>query len=166
MISSKTIDRTLEKISAMNEAQTRTFANQMKKEQPYVLVYLLAIGQREEFDDDEVEIFFHIGSVIWQVMRQNQNGTRKVTEQALMKAEKANETILEKMESDSEGDFFSAAEKMAFDYPEPDVFRYIIEALMEDEDGDPDNPPFREETLGIAFLHLKIVLDVFIQIQR
>ena len=166
MISFESIIQTEEKISAMNEAHTQILVNQMKKEQPYVLVYLLAIGQREEFDDDEIDILFHIGSVLWQVMRQNHNGTRKVTEQALEKAEKANETILEKMESDSEGDFFSAAENLALSHAEPEVLQYITATLMEDDDGNPDNPPFREDKLGAAFLHLKIVLDAFIQIQK
>jgi len=56
-------------------------------------------------------------------MRQNPNGTRKVTEQELKRAEKANETLLKKMESDSEGDVFSAAESVALNSPEPEVFR-------------------------------------------
>ena len=30
---------------------------------------------------------------------------------------------------------------------------------MEDEDGNPDNPPLREDGLGLAYLNLKIFLD-------
>jgi len=37
---------------------------------------------------------------------------------------------------------------------------------MEDEEGNPDNPPFSEEHLGAAFLCLKIVLDAFIAAQK
>jgi len=44
--------------------------------------------------------------------------------------------------------------------PEHEVFDQ--KARMEDEEGNPDNAPIREETLGPAFLHLKIVMDAFI----
>jgi len=45
-------------------------------------------------------------------------------------------------------------------YPEPEVLRYIVEAIMEEEeDYDPDDPPIRDEYRGLAFAHLKTVLD-------
>ena len=47
-------------------------------------------------------------------------------------------------------------------YPEPEVLRYIVEAIMEEEDYDPDDPPIRDEYRGLAFAHLKTVLDAFI----
>ncbi len=69
------------------------------------------------------------------------------------RAEKANEVLLEKMASDSSGDFLSAAESIVKKYPEPEVLRYVTEALMEDKEGNPENPPIRDE---------KIVLDAFV----
>jgi hypothetical protein len=99
-------------------------------------------------------------------MRGNPNGKRRITEQFLEKAEQANEALLEKMGGDSEGDFLSAAESLALQSDEPEVFRYIVEAIMEDDEGNPENPPFSEDHLGVAFLHLKIVLDAFIANQE
>jgi hypothetical protein len=166
MISAETVTRTLERISAMNPAQVQVMVNEMSKEQPFILAYLLATSENEAFDEGETETFIHAGVVIWQLMRQNPNGTRSITERRLKKAEKANEALLEKMASDSEGDFISAAEATVVNSPEPEVLRYITEALMEDEEGNPDNPPISEEHLGAAFLHLKIVLDAFIGSQK
>lgn len=82
------------------------------------------------------------------------------------KAEEANEALLEKMAADSEGDFFGVAETLALHSPEPEVFRFIVESIMEDEDRNPENPPFGEEHIGLAFLHLKVVLDAFIANQK
>ena len=45
-------------------------------------------------------------------------------------------------------------------HPEPEVFRYMLEAIMEADP--PDEPGFSEENKGLAFLHLKIVLDAFV----
>ncbi len=166
MISAETVTQTLERLSGADPAQVQAMVDQMGKEQPIILAYLLATGENEAFDKDETETFFHAGVVIWQLIRQSPDGTRRISERGLKKAEKANEALLEKMASDSEGDFLSAADATAVNSPEPEVLRYITQALMEDEKGNPDNPPISEEHLGAAFLHLKIVLDAFIGSQK
>ncbi|MEK9135820.1 MAG: hypothetical protein AAB393_01750 [Bacteroidota bacterium] len=162
MISAETVTRVLESMSTMSDAQAQAIVTQMGKRQPEVLAYLLATSENEAFDQDERQVFFYIGMVIWQIMKQHPNGRDRITETQLERAEKANEDLLEKMASDSSGDFSSATQSMIENYPEPEVLRYLTQALMEDEEGNPDNPPIRDENLGLAFLSLKIVLDAFI----
>jgi len=162
MISAETVTQTLEKMSVITPAEVQKMINLMSKEQPVILAYLLAAGENEEIDENEAQILLFVGVVVWQLLRQSKGGVRKITEKQLEKVEKSNEAQLEKMAADSAGDFFSAAEASAVNCPEPEVLRYILEALMEDEEGNTDNPPFREESLGLAYLHLKNVLDAFI----
>lgn len=162
MISKERVAKTAERISTMGLEEMQGLAVRMQSEQPFVMIYLLAISEREGFDEEQSEHLYFVGTVIWQLMRENPNGKRKITEQMMDKAEKANESLLEKMAADSEGDFLSASESVALNSQEPEVFRYIVEAIMEDEEGNPENPHFTEEHIGTAFLHLKIVLDAFI----
>jgi hypothetical protein len=162
MISAETVTRVLESMSAMSEEQAQAMTMQMGKEQPMVLAYLLATSEDEVFDQNERQVLFYIGMVISQIMKQRPNGGKRITETQLERAEKANEDLLDKMASDSAGDFLSATHAMIESYPEPELLRYVTEALMEDEDGNPDNPPIRDENLGLAFLNLKIVMDAFI----
>ncbi len=162
MISFESVTQTVEKISAMTIEQTQTLAMQMSEEQPYVLVYLLTACENEAFTNDESELFFFVGSVLWQVMRQNPNGKRQISEKNILNATKVNESLLKKMATDSEGDFFSVSEKIVLNSPEPEVLRYITDSLMEEDDEILDKPSFRDDKLGVAFLHLKIVLDAFI----
>ncbi len=54
----------------------------------------------------------------------------------------------------------SATQAILEAYPEPEVLRYIVEALMEP---DPEDVELSDEAVGIAFLHLKTVLDVLIR---
>ena len=42
----------------------------------------------------------------------------------------------------------------------------IAGTVTEEDEGNPENPPFSEDHLGVAFLHLKIVLDAFIAWQK
>jgi hypothetical protein len=162
MISVETVTRTWERMSALRPDEAQAMVKQMSKEQPVILAYLLAASEHKAFDQDESQTFFYVGLVVWQIVKQELKVPGKITEKQLGKAEKANEDLLEKMASDSAGDFLSAAQSLVENYPEPEVLRYITEALMENEDGDSDNPPIRDENLGQAFLHLKIVLDAFI----
>ncbi len=166
MISEERVAETAERISSMGLEETQGLASRMQSEQPYVMVYLVAVSQTEGFNDGETELFFFIGTVIWQLMRENPNGTRKITEQDLASSEQANETLLEKMSADSEGDFLSAGENVALQSPEPEVLRYMVESVMEDEEGNSATSLFSEEHQGAAFLHLKIVLDAFVEGQK
>lgn len=68
---------------------------------------------------------------------------------------------LKKRQDDYDGVYSSAAESIALKYPEPDISRYIVQSLFEDDEENPDDPSFSEEHVGAAFLHLKIVLDAF-----
>jgi hypothetical protein len=79
-----------------------------------------------------------------------------------MEAEEANYDFLERLSASSEADFMSATQAMIAAYPEPEVLRYIVEAIMEEEDYTPEDPPIREEYRGLAVVYLKTVLDAFI----
>ena len=162
MISAETVDRVLERVSTVSAAGAQQLANQMARDQPMILAYLLAASQNKVFTRDEGETLFFVGMVVSQIMKEGGFGSTKITEEDMDKAEKANDHLLEKLESDSEGDFISGAEATVGNCPEPEVLRYITQALMEDEEGNPDNPPFSEESVGQAFLYLRIVLDAFV----
>ncbi len=162
MISETTVTQTLEKMSEITPNEVQKMVNLMSKEQPIILAYLLAAGESEEFTEDESQILLFVGVVVWQLMRQSTGGIRKITEKHLEKVEKTNEAQLDKLAGDSDGDLLSAAEAGVENCPEPEVLRYVIEALMVDDEGDSDNPPFSEESLGLAYIHLKNVLDAFI----
>jgi hypothetical protein len=162
MISAETVTQTWQRMSDMPEDQAQHIVGQMSKEQPFILAYLLAMSEQPPLDEHEGQIFFYLGMVVWQIMKQSPKRLRKVTRTKLERSEKANERFLEMLASDTEADFFSATKTMLEHYLEPEVLGYVIETLMDEEDYDPDDPPIRDENRGLAFLHLKIVLDAFI----
>jgi len=162
MISAEIVAETAQRMSAMQPLDARALVKRLGEGQPVVVAYLLAASENKSFDQDEGQTLFYVGLVITEIMKQGLKEPDKITEKQLMRAEKANEDLLDKMATDSAGDFASAAESLVEKYPEPEVLRYVTEALMEDEEGDPDNPPIRDENLGLAFLRLKIVLDAFV----
>lgn len=159
MISADTVTAVVERMASTSHTDVPLIVNRMTREQPFILAYLLAMSEAATLTRDEGQTLFYIGAVVWQIMNQHPGGCRKVSKRELDKAIKDNEDFLEKLSADSPGDFASAAMLMVENYPEPEVLRYVVEAIMEEEDGE---SVISEESLGGVFLHLKIVLDALI----
>lgn len=165
MITEQAVSRVLNELSSLTSDEVREMAMQMSEEQPFLQAYLLAACNSRSFREHEVEIFFFVGVLLWQVVRRNTEGAQMVTDMDLEDAENANELMLQRLNSESPGDFLSAGESLVVNYPEPELLRYMVRFLMEDETGNPDNPPFGEENLGVAFFHLKVVMDALLGIK-
>jgi len=163
MISAETVTQTWQRMSDTSPAHAQKIVEQMSEEQPIVLAYLLAMSEQPPFNEQDGQIFFYVGMVVWQIMKQSPKRLLKVTRKKLEQAERANEQFLEMLSSDTEADFVSATKTMLENHAEPEVLRYITEALMEEEDHDPDDPPMRDENRGLAFVYLKTVLDAFVR---
>jgi hypothetical protein len=66
---------------------------------------------------------------------------------------------LEQFAKEENGDLEVAVRAILKTYPEPEVFRYVVEAIMEEE---ADDPLMRDESRGLALVYLKTVLDAMI----
>lgn len=106
------------------------------------------------------ETLLYVGIVIWQMMRQSSGDLRQVGQEVLDAAEEANLAFLEQFAEEGNDDFDTAVRAITETYPEPEVLRYAVEAIMEEEEA--SGPPIRQEYRGLAFVHLKIVLDAMI----
>jgi len=160
MVSAETVTRVWQNMAQLSLSEVPLFVQQMQEEQPAIMAYLLAVGDAL-FNQHERETIFYVGMVVWQIMKQSKRRLLKVSPKKLNQAEEANLAFLERFSAKSEADLDKATRAMLATYPEPEVLRYIVEAI-EEEDHDPDNPPIRDEYRGMAFLYLKTVLDALI----
>lgn len=163
MITDESIRLIHDGMTSLNPDEIRSLAIQMSNEQPTLQAYLIAMSKASSFDEEEKHLFFFIGAVLWQVVRQHVQGWRMVTDADLEAAEDDNERMLEQLATESDGDLWSVGESLVANYPEPELLRYMVRSLMEDEEGLPDNPPFEQENIGFAFFHLKVVMDALLQ---
>jgi hypothetical protein len=158
MISSEIVTQTWQRMSQVPPDQAPEMVNQMQAEQPVALSFLLHL-EDFPFNRHEQELIFYIGMVVWQIMKQGEQQLYKVTRKKIRAAEELNLEILDDLASGSEGDLIGSTQQLLGTYPEPEVLRYILEAIMEE---DPEEPGIRDEYKGLAFVHLKILLDAFI----
>ena len=157
MISEKIVTDTWQGMNEMSELNAPLLVDQMRQEQPVLMAYLLAASD-SSFDLDEGQAVFFIGIVVWLIMRKGKPRLHKVSEKLLEQIIDANEAQLERLAEDPEADLVMAAHTTSEGYPEPEVLRYIVEALMEPD----EEVKFSEESGGLAFIILKNVLDALI----
>jgi hypothetical protein len=80
-----------------------------------------------------------------------------VTEKALDKAEESNMKMIEYLMDESEPDFTETTRTMIENYGQPEVLRYVVEALVEAA----EDEEVSEDHIGIMMLDLKTVIDCF-----
>ncbi|MBS1252658.1 MAG: hypothetical protein MAG451_01699 [Anaerolineales bacterium] len=162
MISAEIVTQTWQRMAQTPIPTIPQLIDEMRREQPFILSYLLALGDFP-FNQHEREIIFYVGLVVWQIVTESDRRLGRVTRAGLGQAEEANYDFLDLLASDTEADFVSATETMLENHPEPEVLRYIVEAINDEEEYTSEDPPIREEYRGLAFVHLKIALDAFVK---
>jgi hypothetical protein len=132
-ISYEKVDEIWQHMAETSSEEIQTIVDQMEKEQPVLMVYLLSL-EEYPFNINEKEIIFYIGTVIWRIMKESKVSLSPVTPEMINQSEDVNYQFLELLSNDTEADFISATQEMIDRYPEPEVLRYLVEALMDDED--------------------------------
>ena len=155
-ISGEIVEKTWKKMAGMSPLEAEKIGSLMQKEQPYVLVYLLAVGDANNFTQDEKEVLLYLGTVVWQIMSQGNTPLPKVTDKMLDEVEEKNMKMLEYLDSEPEGSFIESVEKIFANYNQKNVLRYVIETIMEDKEC-----LIRDEYKGIMAIYLKTIIDCF-----
>jgi hypothetical protein len=134
IISYETVNEIWQGMAETPSDEVQLLVDQMEREQPTLMVFLLTLDDFP-FNQNEKEIIFYIGTVLWQIMKSSKADLSTVTPEMIGKVEEENYEFLELLSNDTDADFMSATREMIDSYGEPEVLRYMVEALMEDEDG-------------------------------
>ena len=154
-ISAETVEQTWKRLRVIPPEDAAVLIDVMRKEQPFVLAYLTAVGEGQ-LTEDEMGLLLHIGIVVWQVLRQGDAQPPTVSGEDLDAAESKNFQMLEYFEGESEASFYDVAERLFGSYNQHEVLRHIVGALMEEREED---LIIRDENVGMMFVYLKTVLD-------
>ena len=156
-ISSEIVEQTWQSMCTMPTEELPKMVEQLTNEQPVILAYLMAVGD-DFFNQDERELLLYLGIVIWKIMSQGNMPLPEVSEEQLDEIEDSNIKMLEYLEDESNTDFITTVALLIDDYNQPEVLKYVVEALMEDSEEEYD---IRDENTGIIMIYLKTVIDCF-----
>ncbi|MCL0049070.1 hypothetical protein M1N13_02095 [Dehalococcoidia bacterium] len=156
-ISIDIVERTRKRMASLSERKAQKLAWQMQKEQPVVVAYLLAVDH-DILTQDERELLFYIGTVVWQIMSRGSKPLPTITKEDIDDAEARNIKMTEYLQGETETGFVEATRTILNNYGQPEVLRYVVEALMEEPEKD---VVIRDDSIGALFLDLKTVVDCF-----
>ena len=160
-ISEEIIERTARKLAAMSIGDMPKLLEKMEKEQPEIMAFLMAIDH-DVLNQDERELLFYLGMVVWQMMREGTPRPKRVSAERLDELVVSTAKIVESFMTESPGDFMAVMARMFKDHHQINVLRYIVEALFELE-ADAEHTEAREEMKGVVFKNLKIVMEALDQ---
>lgn len=155
-ISAEIVETTWKRIADFSAREGKALAEKFSAEQPMVMAYLMAVDA-ELFNEEERELLFYLGATVWQMLAQGDAPLPQVTEQMIEQAETANQSALESLMDASDDDARAAMANLLQEYAQPEVFKYVVTALMESA----QDEGIREENLGVMMVDLKTVIDCF-----
>lgn len=155
-ISSEIVEKTWREIGGESPEKVSEMVKRMDLEQPVILAYLMAAGSDMSNQSDR-EVLLYLGIVVWQIMCQRDTPLPKITKETLDKMEGSNMDMFEYLEEESDCDFIDTTRKILSNYSQPEVLKYVIEALMEPD----EDCLIRDESKGIMMFYLKTVIDCF-----
>ncbi|GJQ57774.1 MAG: hypothetical protein D8M57_00850 [Candidatus Scalindua sp. AMX11] len=157
-ISVDIVETTWNSIAETSEDTASEMVTRMGEQQPLILAYLMEAGE-DELNQEEREHLLYLGIVVWQIMLQGSTTPPMINEEILEGVEELNIKMLEYVEGEPDSDFVDTIQKIINSYNQPEVLRYIVEALMEDPEE--EESIIREENIGLLFIYLKTVIDCF-----
>ncbi|MFH1258935.1 MAG: hypothetical protein ABII74_03840 [Elusimicrobiota bacterium] len=156
IISEEIVEQTWKEIGVLGVEDVPDWIKDFNEFQPELCVYLLAIDE-ELFNQDEREILFYLGFVIYKIMSKGNKPLKKVSLKAIEAAEQKNWDMAGYLAGETkDAEFEKEMAGIIGKYNQKNVWRYITEALVED---DPDDGDLRESSKGPMFIYLKTVLD-------
>ena len=156
-VSAEIVEKTWKRMASLPPRAIPKLIERMTNEQPVLLAYLMTADD-DILNQDERELLLYLGVVIWQIMLQGAKPLPGVTEETLDDVETKNIKMAEYLQGETEAGFIEAATVIINKYRQPEVLKYVLEAIMEESE---EGCVFQDENKGIMLLDLKTVIDCF-----
>jgi hypothetical protein len=157
-IPAELVEKSCSEFWSLSEQEAFRLSFKLEKQQPLLVAYLAAVD-RDILNQAERERLFYLGTLVWQIMLDQNKNLPMISEDKLLGCEKANLKIAASLKNANTTRFAEVIKTILKDYGQPEVFRYIIAALLEEEEE--EESQIRDEILGIIMLDLKTVIDCF-----
>jgi hypothetical protein len=160
-ISEAIVERTWKRMARMPVDEMPKLVERMEKAQPEIMAFLMGVDY-DVFNQDERELLFYLGTVIWEMMRQGTPPPKRVNEKRMDKFIDRTDQMAEYLMDESAEDFEAVVTQIFKNHNQINVLRYVVEALFEMED-DTEYTDVREEMKGLIFINLKTVVEALDQ---
>lgn len=153
-VSDTIIDKIWQQANDAPDEQMPTLVSRLSDEQPLLMAYLISVGE-ELLNEEEQELLFFFGVLIWQIMAEGQDELAELNEETLDLAEQGNVALLESLGNSPGAIFKGELKKVLEGYEQPALLNFVVEVVSESvQDEIVQTPNF-----GPMILYLKTVID-------
>lgn len=167
-LSRKTIEAAMQEVANTPQDDAGYLTDEMLEEQPAILEYLYRLDglpfgfdQAIRFSEAEREYILYIGIVLWRALQQSPRPKHAVTWAELDKVVADFENFANNLVRQGHDEIPGAALLMIENHPEPELLRFIVDAIRPRAD-DPKFPPIRPEYRSAAMTVFQIVLTAMV----
>ena len=157
-ISEKVVEKTWQEVAAFSPVRANKEMIEIGNSQPELLAFV--IESTEEMNQEAKELGIYMFFVIYRMFQKTQGKIKKISSEEIIKCYEHNESLMERLEGAHEKFLDRVASLQTS--RQPYVVRYLVDALMEEDEGE-DAVELTEEEKGLLFLSLKTVIDVLDQ---
>lgn len=157
-VSEETVEQTWQSIAQMDPKDAAESMFQFAETQPHLLGFVMAFA--EELNTDARELSTYLLYVVYEMFKRSAAAEiPTISEEQVTIQYEATEELLNSLREDGE----EPAEDLVYleSANQPWVYRYVVEALLEDEDEEDPNGPLdlSEDEFGEIFMMMKTVID-------
>ena len=151
------VQESMDRVQNMTENEARKFMARMQEEQPYIVLYVAAISDRGDFEDEnDTDAFVNLAGIIWHSMRRAAGGPLvEVQGHDLDEREAKIMQLYDYAEDEPEDVWPNMVEAWMDGYNQQPILESVLETVVS-----PENPyGVTEEGSGIIFTFLKVIID-------
>jgi hypothetical protein len=154
-ISAESVEQAYAAVCGLTGHEAYRLSYDFQKDQPLLVAYLTAVDT-EILNQEERELLFYLGTIIWKVMSTINKNLLVADEEYLLSLEAANQEITDSLRTNDSVKFAEVVKKLLIECRQPEVLRYAIAVLMDEDNAE---NTVRDENLGIIMVNLKTVIE-------
>jgi len=157
-IPEKIVEKTWQEVAGFSPLQAHKEMMKIGNNQPELLAFMTELTK--EMDQEVKELGIYMFFVVYRMFQKAKGKIKKISSEEITKCYEYNESLMERLEEAHEK-FLDRAASIQISR-QPYVVKYVVDALVEEEEGE-GALPLAEEQKGFLFLLLKTVIDVLDQ---
>jgi len=152
------VEKTWQEVAGFSPDKAKKEMVKISNSQPDLLDFVMELSQEMGREVKELVIYMFV--VVYRMFQQAHGKIKKISSEEIIECYEHNESLLESLEGAHEKFLDRVANVQTS--RQPHVVNYVVDALMEEDEGE-DAEPLTEEHKGFLFLLLKTVIDVIDQ---
>jgi hypothetical protein len=158
LIPEEIVEKTWQEVAGFSPIRANKEMVKIGSNQPDLLAFMTELTK--EMDQEVKELGIYIFFVVYRMFQKIQGKIKRIPSEEIIECHEHNENLMGRLEGAHEK-FLDRAASIQMS-KQPYVMKYVVDALMEEEEGE-DAIELTDEDKGFLFLLLKTVIDVLDQ---